>query len=137
MAVYQKGGEADEYAALYERSRGLPGVEYVGSLSQPDLAQVLHKIDALTYPSTFAETSCIAAIEALAAGCQVLATDLGALRGQEYLRSVGPDLVVDLDHLLRARRHELRRRRARRRLDLRRIGEIGRQNLSLPSMPLS
>jgi glycosyltransferase involved in cell wall biosynthesis len=80
MAVYQKGGEADEYAALYERSRGLAGVEYVGSLAQPDLAQALHKADGLSYPSTFAETSCIAAIEALAAGCLVLTTDLGALR---------------------------------------------------------
>jgi glycosyltransferase involved in cell wall biosynthesis len=80
MAVYQKGGGADEYAALYERSRGLPGVEYVGSLAQPDLAHALHKADGLTYPSTFAETSCIAAIEALAAGCLVLTTDLGALR---------------------------------------------------------
>ncbi len=80
MAVYQKGGPADEYTALYDRCRALPGVEYIGSLAQPALARALHRVDALTYPSTFAETSCIAAIEALAAGCLVLSTDLGALR---------------------------------------------------------
>jgi glycosyltransferase involved in cell wall biosynthesis len=80
MAVYQKGGEADGYVELYQRCRATPGVEYIGSLAQPELAQALYGVDALTYPSTFAETSCIAAIEALAAGCLVFATDLGALR---------------------------------------------------------
>jgi glycosyltransferase involved in cell wall biosynthesis len=80
MAVYRKGGAADDYTGLYERCRATPGVEYIGSLAQPVLAQALHRVDGLTYPSTFAETSCIAAIEALAAGCLVLATDLGALK---------------------------------------------------------
>ncbi|HEY2891528.1 MAG TPA: glycosyltransferase family 4 protein [Dongiaceae bacterium] len=80
MAVYQKGGDADEYAALYERCRSLAGIDYVGSLAQPALAAALQASDALTYPSTFAETSCISAIEAIAAGCLVLTTDLGALK---------------------------------------------------------
>jgi glycosyltransferase involved in cell wall biosynthesis len=80
MAVYQREGVADKYRALYERCSTLPGVEYVGSLAQPDLAQALLRVDALTYPSIFTETSCISAIEALAAGCLVLSTDLGALR---------------------------------------------------------
>ena len=81
MAVYQKDESADNtYGALYERCRSSPGVDYFGSRAQPDLAAALHQADALAYPSTFAETSCIAAIEALAAGCLVLATDLGALR---------------------------------------------------------
>ncbi len=79
MVVYQKGGAGDEYAALYERCRALAGVEYVGSLAQPALAAALSRVDGLTYPSIFAETSCISAIEALAAGCLVLTTDLGAL----------------------------------------------------------
>lgn len=95
MAVYQKGGVGDEYAGLYERCRTLAGIEYVGSLAQPDLAQALHRVDALTYPSIFAETSCISVIEALAAGCLVLTTDLGALRettaGFGRLLSLPPD----------------------------------------------
>jgi glycosyltransferase involved in cell wall biosynthesis len=80
MAPYQKGGALDNYTALYERCRALPGVEYIGSLPQPGLAEALLRVDALTYPSTFAETSCISAIEALAAGCLFLSTDWGALR---------------------------------------------------------
>jgi glycosyltransferase involved in cell wall biosynthesis len=80
MAVYQKGPADDTYNALYERCHALPGVEHIGSLPQPALAEALQGVDALTYPSTFAETSCISAIEALAAGCLVLATDLGALK---------------------------------------------------------
>lgn len=80
MAVYQREGVADTYRALCERCDTLPRVEYIGSLAQPDLAQALLRVDALTCPSIFAETSCISAIEALAAGCLVLSTDLGALR---------------------------------------------------------
>ena len=80
MSVYQVKGPEDAYSALYERCRAMPGVEYIGSIAQPGLAAALHQVDALTYPSIFAETSCIAAIEALAAGCLLLATDLGALK---------------------------------------------------------
>jgi protein O-GlcNAc transferase len=81
MKVY--GGsrvkEEQGFGALYEKARGMEGVEYVGSVSQTELAGALKGAMALAYPNTFAETSCIAAMEAMAAGCRVVTTWLGAL----------------------------------------------------------
>jgi len=69
----------DDHRSLYERARAMPGVDYVGALSQPELAQLAARCDALLYPSIFAETGCIAAIEAMCAGLRVVTTDLAVL----------------------------------------------------------
>lgn len=79
MAVYQVPGERDPYAPLYRRVLETPGVEYVGALPQPRLARELSEVAALAYPNTFEETYCIAALEAMAAGCLVASCDRGAL----------------------------------------------------------
>jgi len=79
MGVYQLNGEADDYGVLYDLARALPGVEYRGSVPQAELAEALSAVDILAYPSVFAETSCIAAMEAMAAGALLLTTKLGAL----------------------------------------------------------
>lgn len=79
MRVYMQEAAQDEYRPLYERCQSTPGVVYVGSVPQPRLVEELRTVPILAYPSTFAETSCIAVLEALAAGLQVVTSDLGAL----------------------------------------------------------
>lgn len=78
-ASYGTKVEDDPYRALYERCTATDGVDYVGPIAQPDLAREISDAAALAYPSTFAETSCIAVLEAMAAGATIITTRLGAL----------------------------------------------------------
>jgi len=81
MQVYQSDVAADvaKYGSLYRACCETEGVEYVGSLAQPQLAEELKSAWLLAYPNHFAETSCICVLEALASGCQVVTSELGAL----------------------------------------------------------
>ena len=79
LAVYQYAASADPYAALYRTSEAMPGVNYLGSVPQPALARALSRAHVLSYSNTFPETSCIAVMEALAAGLLVVTSELGAL----------------------------------------------------------
>jgi glycosyltransferase involved in cell wall biosynthesis len=93
MSTYQYRPDDDKFGDLYERCRTIDGVEYVGAIGQSRLACELAGAAALAYPSTFAETSCIAALEALAIGAAVLTTSLGALpeTTNGFARMIQPD----------------------------------------------
>lgn len=82
MKIYQYSDSKENqlYGELYQRCFATPGVELKGSVSRTELAQELKSVTALTYPNTFPETSCIIAMEAMASGCQIITSDLGALR---------------------------------------------------------
>ncbi len=79
MKVYQDAGEDGQFDALYQRCAAMPGVSYEGGLGQQALAAALSGAAALSYPSIFAETSCIVAMEAMAVGATVLTTKTGAM----------------------------------------------------------
>jgi glycosyltransferase involved in cell wall biosynthesis len=79
MKVYNRDESNDPHAHLYTQARSIPGVEYIGSLPQPALAASLKSATILSYPNTFAETSCISVMEAMAAGLLVVTTDYAAL----------------------------------------------------------
>jgi tetratricopeptide (TPR) repeat protein/predicted O-methyltransferase YrrM len=80
MAVYQVDKKTDQtqYGDLYGQA-AQPGVTLKGSVLQDELSQALKQAAIMVYPNHFAETSCIAAMEAMAAGMPVVTTQLGAL----------------------------------------------------------
>lgn len=64
---------------LFYRCQTTPGIVYKGYAMNKAVRQALQRSHILAYPSIYAETSCLAAIEAGAAGCRIVTTDLGAL----------------------------------------------------------
>jgi glycosyltransferase involved in cell wall biosynthesis len=79
MKVYQMTGGDDQYAPLYRYAAENPLITHHGSVAQKELAERLKPVAFFTYPSTYAETFCISAVEALAAGMKVLTTATAAL----------------------------------------------------------
>jgi len=64
---------------LEARVKSAPGVVYHGRAGQDEVARSFLRSQLWLYPTDFAETSCITAMEAQAAGCKVVATRTGAL----------------------------------------------------------
>lgn len=88
--VYDRIAEQDPtIGAFREKVAGMldqPGVQPLGSLSQPDLVRLMRTSRVWAHPSwasiagePFFETSCIGSLEAQAAGCLVVASGWGAL----------------------------------------------------------
>jgi glycosyltransferase involved in cell wall biosynthesis len=99
LSTTRGGVEDNEYRDLHDKCLETAGVDYVGPVSQPELAAALSEAAALAYPSTYPETSCISAMEAMAAGATVLTTALGAL--PETLAGFGRMTAPrDVSHIL-------------------------------------
>jgi glycosyltransferase involved in cell wall biosynthesis len=71
--------EDAEYFHLFKELSELPGCVVHKSILQRDLAREFMKASVFVYPSSFLETSCITALEALAAGCPIVGTRIAAL----------------------------------------------------------
>ena len=67
------------YESIFNECKNTKNVNYFGFLDNKKIIQMLKKMHIFSYPSIWPETSCIAAIESMAAGCEVVTTDLGAL----------------------------------------------------------
>jgi glycosyltransferase involved in cell wall biosynthesis len=72
--------EADEkYEKLYDELRQNPCVTYHGSVSNAEVRQACLRSHVWIHPSIYPETSCMAAQEAMMAGCLAITSNLGAL----------------------------------------------------------
>ena len=67
------------YEALFNECKNTENVNYLSFLNNKKIIELLKKMHIFAHPSVWPETSCIAAIEAMAAGCEVVTTNLGAL----------------------------------------------------------
>jgi glycosyltransferase involved in cell wall biosynthesis len=69
----------EPYRELFQKIKDHPNMTYHGSVSNYEIRQALKKAHIFAYPSIWPETSCIAAMEAMSAGCVVVAPNYGAL----------------------------------------------------------
>jgi glycosyltransferase involved in cell wall biosynthesis len=67
------------YESLFNECKNTKNVNYLSFLNNKKIIELLKKMHIFAHPSVWPETSCIAAIEAMAAGCEVVTTNLGAL----------------------------------------------------------
>jgi len=67
------------YKNLFDECKNTKNVNYFDFMKNSEIIQLLKNMHIFSYPSIWPETSCIAAIESMASGCEVVATNLGAL----------------------------------------------------------
>ena len=68
-----------EYESIFDDCKKIKNVNFLGFVKNNKIIELLKKTHIYAYPSIWPETSCISAIEAMAAGCEVVTTNLGAL----------------------------------------------------------
>ncbi len=85
MSLYDRetpfeGPHVAHYREIHKILAPQPGVTLHGNVAQSTLAREYMRSSILFYPNTVAETCCITALEAQAAGCAIVTSELGALR---------------------------------------------------------
>ena len=95
-----KGFVGSSFDPLFNRAKGMKNVNYIGYASNDEVKSALTEAHIFAYPSTFEETCCLAMVEAGAAGCKMVTTNLGALyeTGTEYatlvpIKSTGVEML--------------------------------------------
>ena len=94
--IYGWGHRDAPYQSLFDIANNHEQITYHGAVSNDSVRSALSNAHIFAYPCIWPETSCIAAIEAMAAGCAVVAPDYGAL--PETLSSYGFTYRWNEDH---------------------------------------
>jgi len=68
-----------KYEGIFNECKNTKNINYFGFIENIKIIELLKNNHIFTHPSIWPETSCISAIESMAAGCEVVTTNLGAL----------------------------------------------------------
>ena len=68
-----------QYENIFRECKNTKNVNYLGFVENNKIINLLKSMHIYAFPSIWPETSCISAIEAMAAGCEVVSSNLGAL----------------------------------------------------------
>jgi len=80
--IYGKKFDAElgkKYEKVFNECKNTKNVNYLGFQENKKIIELLKNIHIFSHPSIWPETSCVAAIESMAAGCEIVTTNLGAL----------------------------------------------------------
>ena len=77
--IYGWGQRDADYEHLFQACRDHPKINYHGFQPNEVVREALKKAHIFAYPSIWPETSCIAVMEAMSAGCAVVCPDFAAL----------------------------------------------------------
>lgn len=77
--LYGWGQRDAPYQALFSQCRSNPRITYHGARPNAEVRAALEQTHIFAYPSIWKETSCLCLIEAMSAGCSVVAPFYGAL----------------------------------------------------------
>ena len=69
-----------KFKKIFDDCKNTKNINFHGYKDNSSIIEMLKEVHIFSYPSIWIETSCISAIEAMAAGCEVVTTDLGALK---------------------------------------------------------
>lgn len=79
FSIYGWSQRDEPYAALFERCRNHPKINYHGAVSNERIREELKRSHIFAYPSIWPETSCLAAIEAMSAMNMIVCPNYAAL----------------------------------------------------------
>jgi glycosyltransferase involved in cell wall biosynthesis len=71
--------EGGKYEPILNRARKMKGVNLIGYVPNDEVCKALQQAHIFAYPCVFEETACLSMIEAGAAGCKLVTTNIGGL----------------------------------------------------------
>lgn len=79
FSIYGWSHRDEPFLELFDQCRNHPACNYHGAVPNDQIREALKQSHIFAYPSTWQETSCVAAIEAMCAGLEIVTSSLGAL----------------------------------------------------------